>query len=68
MLLRNYSHALVLVNPTGGYPTPTDGRPLSVTLADAKQYTDLFGGPPAGLDGEVLTLEKQTARVLLRRP
>ena len=63
--MRNYTRALILVNPTGGFPTPTAGRALSVTLGHLAQYTDVFGRPLVGVDGEVLTLTKQTAQVLL---
>ena len=66
LLLRNYTRALILVNPTGGFPEPSDGRALSVTLHNLAQYTDLFGRPPAGVKGDVVTLQKQTAQVLLR--
>jgi hypothetical protein len=65
LLMRNYTRALILVNPTGGFPTPTAGRALSVTLGHLAQYTDVFGRPLVGVDGEVLTLTKQTAQVLL---
>lgn len=66
LLIRNFTRALVLVNPTGGFPVPGEGRALSVTLDILAQYTDLFNRPVPGTKGQVITLEKQTAQVLLR--
>jgi hypothetical protein len=69
VLQRDFTRALVLLNPTGGYPSSTTdpGRPLRVTLPDSPaHYTDVFGKALVGLDGRVITLQKQTARVLLK--
>lgn len=65
LLIRNFSRALVLVNPTGGFPAPADGRDLSVTVDNLAQYTDLFGNRVRA-NGGVLTLKKQTGQILLR--
>jgi hypothetical protein len=64
-LLRNFTTSVVVVNPTGGWPTPSDGETLRVALAGGS-YTDLHGRTPAGLGADgVLTLFPQTAAVLL---
>jgi hypothetical protein len=34
LLMRNYSRSIVFLNPTGGWPTPSDGQTLHIVLAD----------------------------------
>ena len=65
--MRHYTHSLILVNPTNVFPTPSDGRALSVSLGHLAQYTDLFGRPLVGIEDGTLTLQKQIAQVLLRK-